>query len=301
MGKRLGPNAARRSKGGSTIATRDDMPWARPPNRKRRESQGHAMETTGRLNRGDGIELAWSRLAGAGPTIVFLPGFRSDMTGDKATALAAFCASRGQAMLRFDYSGHGASGGRFEDGTIGGWTQDALTVLDRLTEGKLILIGSSMGGWLALLTALKRPERIAAIVGIAAAPDFTERLMWDAMTFEERARIMRDGILRIPSQYGDPTPVTRALIEDGRTHLLLDHPILLDCEIRLLHGQADPDVPWELALRTAERLTSRAVEIILIKDGDHRLSRPRDLAVLRRTVAALLAPDGGETLAEAGV
>jgi pimeloyl-ACP methyl ester carboxylesterase len=259
------------------------------------------MQTTGRLDRGDGIELAWSMLAGAGPAVVFLPGFRSDMTGDKATALADFCASRGQAMLRFDFSGHGISDGQFEHGTIGIWLRDALAVIDRLTEGKLILVGSSMGGWLALLTALKRPERIAAIVGIAAAPDFTEKLMWEAMTFEERARIMRDGSLMIPSQYGDPTPVTRALIEDGRTHLLLDGPIRIDCAVRLLHGQADPDVPWEMALRTAERLTSRDVEILLIKDGDHRLSRPRDLAVLKRTVAALLAVDRGEALAEAGI
>jgi pimeloyl-ACP methyl ester carboxylesterase len=259
------------------------------------------METTGLLDRGDGIELAWSKLEGDGPTIVFLPGFRSDMTGDKATALAGFCAARGQAMLRFDYSGHGASGGRFESGTIGIWASDALMAIDRLTAGKLILIGSSMGGWLALLVALKRPKRIAAVVGIAAAPDFTEKLMWEAMTFDERARLTRDGILRVPSQYGEPTPITRALIEDGRTHLLLEGPILLDCPVRLLHGQADPDVPWEMALRTAERLVSRDVEIILIKDGDHRLSRLGDLAVLRRVVAALLAPDGGETLAEAGV
>src|ERR1700733_5872303 len=153
------------------------------------------METTGRLDRGDGIELAWAKLEGIGPTVVFLPGFRSDMTGEKATALATFCAARGQAMLRFDYSGHGASGGQFESGTIGQWAEDALTVLDRLTEGMVTLVGSSMGGWLALLTALRRPERVAAIVGIAAAPDFTEKLMWEAMTFEERARLMRDGIL----------------------------------------------------------------------------------------------------------
>ena len=259
------------------------------------------MQSTGRLDRGDGIELAWSKLDGTGPTIVFLPGFRSDMTGDKATALAAFCATHGHAMLRFDYSGHGASGGQFESGTIGIWAQDALTVLDRLTEGKVILVGSSMGGWLALLTALRRPERVAALVGVAAAPDFTEKLMWEAMTFEERARLSRDGILHVPSQYGEPTPITLQLIEEGRSHLLLDGPIQLDCKVRLLHGQADPDVPWEMAPRIAERLTARDVEIILVKDGDHRLSRPRDLALLTRTVAALLAPDGGETLAEAGV
>lgn len=250
------------------------------------------MQTTGRLDRGDGIELAWARMEGSGPTVVFLPGFRSDMTGDKATNLAAFCAARGQAMLRLDYSGHGASGGTFEDGTIGIWAQDALAVIDQLTTGKLILVGSSMGGWLALLVALARPERVAALVGIAAAPDFTDALMWDAMTFEERATLMRDGILRIPSQYGDPTPITRALIEDGRNHLLLGNAILLDCKVRLLHGQADPDVPWEMALRISEQLVTPDVQVILVKDGDHRLSRPSDLALLRQTVAGLLDQDG---------
>jgi pimeloyl-ACP methyl ester carboxylesterase len=251
-------------------------------------------ETTGRIDRGDGIELAWARVAGASPTIVFLPGFRSDMTGDKAASLAAFAAERGQAMLRFDYSGHGASGGAFTDGTIGRWAQDALTAIDRLTEGKLILVGSSMGGWLALLAARARPDRLAALVGIAAAPDFTEALMWQAMSFEERAALMRDGILHVPSQHGEPTPITRGLIEDGRNHLLLDGaPIPIDCPVRLLHGQADPDVPWELALRIADAVTSQDVAVTLVKDGDHRLSRPQDLALLRRTVGALLGQDGG--------
>ena len=250
------------------------------------------METTGRLDRGDGTELAWIRLDGHGPTIVFLPGFRSDMTGDKATAIAAFSAARGQAMLRFDYSGHGASGGAFEAGTVGIWAADALAAIDRLTAGKLILIGSSMGGWIALLVALKRPERIAAVIGIAAAPDFTEKLMWEAMTFEERATLLREGILRIPSQYGEPTPITRVLIEDGRAHLLLDGPILLDCPVRLLHGQADPDVPWEMALRIADRVVSPDVAVTLVKDGDHRLSRPRDLASLLRTIEGVLTEGG---------
>jgi pimeloyl-ACP methyl ester carboxylesterase len=259
------------------------------------------METSGRLDRGDGTELAWKKLDGAGPVVVFLPGFRSDMTGDKATALAEFCEAHGHALLRFDYSGHGASSGLFESGTIGAWASDTLAVIDQLTRGKLILVGSSMGGWLALLTALQRPERVAAIVGVAAAPDFTEKLMWEAMTFEERARLMRDGILRIPSQYGEPTPITRRLIEEGREHLLLDGPIMLDCKVRLLHGQADPDVPWEMALRIADRLVVGDVEVTLIKDGDHRLSRHGDLELLKRTVAALLAPDGGEALAETGV
>ena len=175
------------------------------------------MQTTGRLDRGDGVELAWARHEGRGPTVVFLPGFRSDMTGDKATALAAFCAERGQAMLRFDYSGHGASGGRFEDGTIGRWTDDALAVIDRLTEGPLVLVGSSMGGWIALLAALARPDRITALIGIAAAPDFTEALMWQAMTFEQRATLMRDGVLHRPSQYGEPYP-DHPRADRGRTH-----------------------------------------------------------------------------------
>jgi pimeloyl-ACP methyl ester carboxylesterase len=250
------------------------------------------METSGRLDRGDGVELAWARLDGTSPTVVFLPGFRSDMNGDKATALASFCARRGQAMLRFDYSGHGASGGQFVDGTIGRWTDDALALIDRLTAGPLVLVGSSMGGWIALLTALARPDRIAALVGIAAAPDFTEALMWEAMTFDERATLMRDGVLRVPSQYGEPYPITRALIEDGRTRLLLDGPIALDRPVRLLHGQRDPDVPWEMALRIAERIIGDDVQVALVKDGDHRLSRPQDLALLCRTLAALPGEDG---------
>jgi pimeloyl-ACP methyl ester carboxylesterase len=250
------------------------------------------MQATGRIDRGDGVELAWARYEGRGPTVVFLPGFRSDMTGDKATALAAFCAERGQAMLRFDYSAHGASGGRFEDGTIGRWTDDAIAVIDRLTDGLLVLVGSSMGGWIALLAALARPDRVAALIGIAAAPDFTEALMWQAMTVEQRTTLMRDGVVNRPSQYGEPYPITRALIEDGRTRLLLNAPIALDCPVRLLHGQDDPDVPWELAPRIAERVTGRDVQVILVKDGDHRLSRPQDLALLRRTLAPFLGQDG---------
>jgi pimeloyl-ACP methyl ester carboxylesterase len=250
------------------------------------------METTGRLDRGDGVDLAWARMEGRSPTVVFLPGFRSDMTGDKATALAVYCAERGQAMIRFDYSGHGSSGGSFHDGTIGRWTEDALAVIDRLSGRKLILVGSSMGGWIALLAARARPGRVAAVIGIAAAPDFTEALMWEAMTFDERATIMRDGVLHVPSQYGEPYPITRALIEDGRTHLLLNAPIAIDCPLRLLHGQRDADVPWEMALRIGEQVTSHDVEVVLVKDGDHRLSRPQDLALLCRTLGALLGQDG---------
>ncbi|MFL5251699.1 MAG: alpha/beta hydrolase [Rhodopila sp.] len=249
-------------------------------------------QTTGRLDRGNGTELAWIRQAGRGPTVVFLPGFRSDMTGDKATSLAAFCAERGLAMLRFDYSGHGASSGNFLDGTIGAWAADALAAVDALTTGKLILVGSSMGGWIALLTALARPDRMAALIGIAAAPDFTQRLMWDAMAPPERAVLERDGVLHVPSQYGDPTPITLALIQDGARHQVLSGRIPIHCPVRLLHGQADPDVPWELALEIARQVETPDVRITLVKDGDHRLSRPADLALLRQTVASLLAQDG---------
>jgi pimeloyl-ACP methyl ester carboxylesterase len=250
------------------------------------------MDRTGRLDRGDGTHLAWCSTAGRTPTVVFLPGFRSDMAGEKAMMLAAFCAARGQAMLRFDYSGHGASDGAFEDGTIGAWAADALTVVDAQSEGPLLLVGSSMGGWIALLTALARPTRLAGLLGIAAAPDFTETLMWAAMTPPERATLLHDGVLRVPSQYGEPYAITRALIEDGRNHLLLGGPIAIDCPIRLLHGQRDPDVPWETALRIAERVRAQDVRITLVKDGDHRLSRPQDLALLRETLASLLDQNG---------
>jgi pimeloyl-ACP methyl ester carboxylesterase len=250
------------------------------------------IEGSGRLIQDTGIELAWRRIDGRAPTVVFLPGFNSDMTGSKATALAAYCAASGQAFLRFDYSGHGASGGRFIDGTIGRWTKDSLAVIDQLTEQDIILVGSSMGGWIGLLVALARPERVRGLLGIAAAPDFTETLMWDAMLPAEQAALMRDGLMMIPSQYGDPTPITRALIEDGRTHKLLHAPIALDCPVRLLHGQNDPDVPWQTALRLAEQLASADVQVMLIKDGDHRLSRPADLALLTRILAALLGEDG---------
>ena len=149
-----------------------------------------------------------------------------------------------------------------------------------------------MGGWIALLVALARPDRISALTGIAAAPDFTELLMWDAMTFEERTRLMREGVLTVPNPYGDPQRITRALIEEGRSHLLFGAPIPLACRVRLLHGQRDGDVPWEMALRLAEQIEGGDVQVTLIKDGDHRLSRPADLALLNRTVASLLGEDG---------
>ena len=244
-------------------------------------------EETGRL----GGRLAWARVPGtqpdAGPGVVFLGGFRSDMTGSKAIALRDACAARGRAFLRFDYSGHGASDGRFEDGTVGAWADDATEVFDALTEGPQVLFGSSMGGWIATLLALRRPGRVAALVGIAPAPDFTETLMWPALSEAQRAEIMARGVLHLPSQYGEPTPITRALIEDGPRHKVLGRPIPLRCPVRILQGMRDPDVPWQHALRLVEALGGDDVRLHLVKDGDHRLSRPEDLRLLVETLDAL--------------
>ncbi len=244
--------------------------------------------TTGTLDRGDGVHLAWSKRAGTGPTVVFLPGFASDMGGAKATTLDDFCAARGQALLLLDYSGHGTSGGQFADGSIGRWYEDALFLIDQLTTGPLLLAGTSMGGWIALLLARARPERVAALVGIAAAPDFTEKLIWHGLPPAAREALLRDGHIDIPSAYGPPTRITRGLIEDGRSHLLLDAPIPLTMPVRLLQGLQDPDVPWQTALKLIEHISGGDVQAVLIKDGDHRLSRPQDLALLCRIVAALL-------------
>jgi pimeloyl-ACP methyl ester carboxylesterase len=252
-------------------------------------------EATGRLDRGDGVELAWRRVPGRGatrgasrgPGVVFLGGFHSDMTGTKAEALAAHCDATGRAFLRFDYSGHGASGGRFVDGTIGRWAADAAAVLDALTAGPQVLIGSSMGGWIALLLAARlRPQRVAGLIGIAAAPDFTRRIT-AALSGDARAALAREGVWRRPSQYGEPIPITRALLEEGEAHILLDAPLPLGIPLRLLHGQQDPDVPWALSLTIAERVTGADVQLVLVKDGDHRLSRPQDLDLLLRMLEAL--------------
>ncbi len=249
-------------------------------------------EETGSLGRGDGVALAWQRLAGRGPGVVFLGGFNSDMTGTKAEFLAGWCEARGTPVLRFDYSGHGSSGGRFADGTIGRWAEDAACVIGALAEGPQVLVGSSMGGWIALLLAARRRVPVRAILGIAPAPDFTEDLMWAEFTPDQRARIERDGAWLRPSDYGDPYPITHALIEDGRRHLLLRGPLALVAPVRILQGMADPDVPWRHALRIAEALTGGDVRVDLIKDGDHRLSRPQDLALLGETLAPLLREDG---------
>ncbi|MDP6572137.1 MAG: alpha/beta hydrolase [Rhodospirillales bacterium] len=241
------------------------------------------------LTRDDGATIAYHVTPGKAPGVVFLTGFMSDMTGGKALALEAFCRARGQAFLRFDYTGHGASSGAFEDGTIGRWADDTLTALDKLCEGPQVLVGSSMGGWIMLLAALWRPRRVAGLLGIATAADFTVDLVPRGLTEEQKTALERDGVVYVPSDYGpEPTPLTKKLLEDGSNHLVLRDDIALDVPVRLIHGMKDPDVPWETAMRIADRLRSRDVEITLVKDGDHRLSEPADLERLCATLDALL-------------
>lgn len=239
------------------------------------------------LECGDGARLAFERIEGRGPTFVFLCGFHSEMNGTKGAFLARWAAETGRSFLRFDYSGHGRSDGRFEDGTIGRWRDDALTVIDAASDGPLILVGSSMGGWMALLTALARPARVRGLLLIAPAPDFTEALLWKNLPEQARAEIMARGQWMRPSAYEAPYPITRALIEEGRSHLLLGKPIPFAGPVRILQGEADPDVPWRHALALAGDLASKDVVFTLIKDGDHRLSRPQDLARLIATAEEL--------------
>ena len=249
-------------------------------------------ELLGTLPRPEGQRLAWRRIDGRGPTVVWLGGFRSDMSGTKAEALAAWAAREKRGFLRFDYSGHGESSGDFAEGTIGRWRDDALAVVDRLTQGPLVLVGSSMGGWIACLVALARPERVAGMVLIAPAADFTEALMWPSFPPEVRQAIERDGRWLQPSDYGEPYPITRELIEDGRRWSILPGPVPITGPVRILQGREDPDVPWRHALKLVEALESRDVGFTLIKDGDHRLSRPQDLGRLTAALDELLKQPG---------
>jgi pimeloyl-ACP methyl ester carboxylesterase len=227
-------------------------------------------QQTSFLDRGDGVRLAYALSPGSGPTIVFLPGYKSDMQGNKALALEAEAHARGQAMLRLDYSGHGASGGRFEDGSISRWRDDVLCLIDALLPGPLLLVGSSMGGWLALLVALARPAQLAAIQLIAPAPDFT-----------------RWGVADMP--------MTEAFQRDGNANSLMLAPIAIRCPIRILHGQQDQDVPYKHSLHLIDQLTSSDVHLTLIKDGDHRLSRLQDIEQLVRSVQWLHALQSGSS------
>jgi pimeloyl-ACP methyl ester carboxylesterase len=252
-----------------------------------------------RLTVGSGAEardIAVIRRPGAGPGLLWLGGFRSDMAGTKVMALDAHGAAKGLAVTRFDYSGHGVSGGRFEDGTISRWLEESLAVFEA-TEGPQILVGSSMGGWLSLLVARAHLEkvgreanRIRALVLIAPAADFTEELMWPSFPAEIRRRIEEEGVFFAPSGYSEePYPITRALIEDGRDHLLLGGDIDVGCPVTILQGTEDTSVPWRHAIRLVTRLTRDDVTLTLVRGGDHRLSEPRDIERLMKAIDDMVA------------
>jgi pimeloyl-ACP methyl ester carboxylesterase len=245
-----------------------------------------------------GKESAARRIAvrarqGSAPGLFWLGGFNSDMRGTKALALDAWAAEKNRACVRFDYSGHGESGGSFADGTIGRWLEESTAVFEQFCVGPQVVIGSSMGGWMALLLAreiARRPESRALLAGlvlIAPAPDFTEQLMWNGFSPEVRHEIETKGVWLRPSQYGEPYPITRALIEEGRNHLLLGSAIEVGCPVRILQGAQDPDVPWRHAFTLTQRLPSDDVVLTMIQDGDHRLSRPQDIARIIAAVAEI--------------
>ena len=217
------------------------------------------------------------------PVVVFLPGFKSDMMGSKAQFLARSCQKRGQGCLRLDYSGHGVSGGRFEEGNISIWTQDALKIIDSVTKGPLIVIGSSMGGWIGLHVALQRKERVRGYIGIAAAPDFT-RYIDRKFTPEQKRALEEQGFFKAPSEYGEDLIMTRQFLEDGEKQCLLDRDIDLEIPVTLLQGKLDEDVHWKMTEKIAGKLPKTVVRIVLVEDGDHRLSRPQDLALLEAEV-----------------
>jgi pimeloyl-ACP methyl ester carboxylesterase len=239
------------------------------------------------LERPDGNRVAYHARPGKGPGVVFLGGYASDMTGTKAMYLDSWCQKAGRAYLRLDYLGHGQSTGTFEEGTLGRWADDALAAIDALTQGPQILVGSSMGGWIMLLAALARPERVAGLVGIAAAPDFSQDIWW-GMSAEQQDAMVAQGKAMLDEGHGAFT-VTHAFIEDGRRHLVMRAPMKIDVPVRLLQGMQDTAVPWPTAQAIADRLAAEDVVVTLIKDGDHRLSRDQDLARLGATLEELLA------------
>ncbi len=236
------------------------------------------------LTRPGGTRLAFRHQPGEGPTVVFLPGYMSDMQGSKAQALAAWAQAQGRAMLRLDYSGCGESDGNFEDGTLDIWRDDVLAIIGKAVTGPIILVGSSMGGWLMLLVAQALGKQVVSLVGIAAAPDFTE---W-GFSDSEKADIKANGKIQRASDYGyEPMVTTRKFWESGQANLQLNAEVSIACPVRLLHGQRDEDVPFETSFRLAEKLRSADVQTILVKDGDHRLSRDQDIALLIDVVAKL--------------
>lgn len=235
-----------------------------------------------------GRRLAWHRFSGREPGVVFLGGLRSDMTGTKAVHLEDWARRTGRAFLRLDYSGHGASSGAFTEGCIGDWAEDAAAAIETLTDGPQILVGSSMGGWISLLLAQRMPDRVAGLVTIAAAPDFTEDGMWAEWSDEQRRACMEEGQVALPSDYGEDMIITRRMIEDGRDHLVLRDPLPLPIPVRMLQGTADADVPMSVALRLLDHAEGDDIRLELIKHADHRFSDPECLATLTRAVEEVL-------------
>ncbi|MDX5411568.1 MAG: alpha/beta hydrolase [Rhodobacterales bacterium] len=236
-----------------------------------------------------GRRIAYERIEGRGPGVVFLGGFRSDMTGTKAQFLADWAQEQGRAFLRFDYSGHGQSSGAFEDGAIGDWAADARAAVMALTEGPQILVGSSMGGWISLLLARDMAARVAGLVTIAAAPDFTEDSMWDGFDADQRAVLDSVGKIALPSEYGEDLVITRRLIEDGRNHLVLRSPLDLPFPVRMLQGTADADVDPSVALRLLDHVTGPDIRLTLVKGADHRFSNPACLDLIAAAIADVTA------------
>ena len=235
-----------------------------------------------------GRRLAYRRSEGAGPWVVFLGGLKSDMMGTKAVHLEAWCKAHGRAFLRFDYSGHGESSGTFEEGCIGDWAEDTREALGQLTEGKLVVVGSSMGGWQALLYARAHPERIAGLVTVAAAPDFTEDGYWASFTDDQKAALVRDGQIAMPSDYMEPYIITQRLIEDGRQHLLLRDPLPLPFPVRCLQGTADTAVSTQTAVQLLEHADSPDMRLLLVKDADHRFSDGPCLGLIETAITDVL-------------
>lgn len=243
------------------------------------------MGTPSFLTTPQGRRIAYHRTDGTGPGVVFLGGFKSDMQGTKAMHLETWARAQGRAFLRFDYSGHGESDCAFEDGCIGDWATDAMAVLGALTEGPQVLVGSSMGGWIALLACRAMPDRVAGLVTIAAAPDFTEDSMWTGFDPAQREALVRDGRVELPSEYDDgPYVITRRLIEDGRDHLVQRDPLELPFPVRFLQGTADADVDMSVALRLLEHAQGPDIHLTLVKGADHRFSDPACLAMIAAAV-----------------
>ncbi len=238
----------------------------------------------------DGDRLAFHHTPGFNPGVLFCTGFHSNMEGEKALALESWCREAGRQCTRFDYYGHGASDGRIEAGRIGRWSRDTLAVLDEVTSGPQVLVGSSMGAWMALLAALARPERVGALLCLASAPDFTRWMREQILSGDGRQAFQQLGYHDMPSHYPGESSyrIEAGLLDEAEAHCLLDGPIALDLPVRLLHGQADSDVPWQHSLAIAEALQGRNVHIELIKDGDHRLSRPADIMAMLNALNSVL-------------